>query len=49
MNQSTVNYQLSLHILNSLREMNLITEEEFAAIDKENQKSFQVQICQGLS
>jgi len=47
--ENTINYQLSLHILDYLLEMNLITQEEFAAIDRENQKSFQAQEYQGLS
>ncbi|KJR48371.1 hypothetical protein UF75_1169 [Desulfosporosinus sp. I2] len=35
-----INYLLSLHILLMLKRKNLITEEEFTAIDKENKKSF---------
>jgi hypothetical protein len=42
-NENKINYQLSLHILKSLRDSNLISEEEFAAIDMDNQKSFQMQ------
>lgn len=42
-NENIVNYQLGLHILESLRNLNLITEEEFTAIDMDNQKSFQMQ------
>ncbi|SFG92431.1 hypothetical protein SAMN05660649_03146 [Desulfotomaculum arcticum] len=49
LNENLINYQLSLHILDSLRKMNLITEEEFMAIDKENKKSFKAQEYQGLS
>jgi len=30
----------SLHILNTLKKNNLITQEEFEAIDLENKKSF---------
>jgi len=35
-----INYLMSLQILMMLRRENLITEEEFTAIDKENKKSF---------
>ena len=35
-----INYLLSLHILQMLKRENLITEEEFTAIDHENKKSF---------
>ncbi len=47
--ENTISYQLSLHILNSLKEANLISEEEFMAIDRENKKSFKAQEYQGLS
>lgn len=47
--ETNTDYNLSVHILVMLKEKNLITEEEFAAIDKENQKSFQAQEYQGLS
>ncbi|WP_277136470.1 SHOCT domain-containing protein [Aneurinibacillus aneurinilyticus] len=40
MQTKSVEYLLSVHILQQLQAMNLITEEEFVAIDKENQKSF---------
>jgi hypothetical protein len=43
-NETNINYMLSLHILNILKEKNLITEEEFNAIDNENRKSFKVMI-----
>ncbi len=42
-NENMINYQLSLHILESLKNLNLITEEEFAAIDTDNRKSFRMQ------
>jgi len=35
-----INYLLSLQILKMLMRENLITEQEFTAIDKENKKSF---------
>ncbi|WP_348982875.1 SHOCT domain-containing protein [Desulfosporosinus sp. Sb-LF] len=35
-----INYLLSLHILHLLKSKNLITDQEFKAIDKENKKSF---------
>ena len=37
-----IDYLLSLHIINELKEKKLITEEEFIAIDNENKKSFKV-------
>ena len=37
-NENMINYQLSVHILESLMNLSLITEEEFAAIDLDNQK-----------
>jgi len=39
-NENKINYQLSLHILKMLMRENLITEQEFTAIDNENKKSF---------
>lgn len=42
MGNNHIDYLLSLHILNELKEKNLITEEEFIAIDNENKKSFKV-------
>ena len=42
MGNNQIDYLLSLHILNELKEKNLITEEEFIAIDNENKKSFKV-------
>ena len=39
-NDANINYRMSLHILKMLKEKNLITEDEFAAIDNENKKSF---------
>ncbi len=42
MGNNQIDYLLSVHILNELKEKNLITEEEFIAIDKENKKSFKV-------
>ena len=35
-NEANINYRLSLHILNTLKKNNLITQEEFEAIDLEN-------------
>ncbi len=49
LNENIINYQLSLHILNSLKKLNLISEEEYMAIDRENKKSFKAQEYQGLS
>lgn len=43
LNENMINYQLSIHILESLMNLSLITEEEFAAIDLDNQKSFRMQ------
>ncbi|WCK55139.1 hypothetical protein PP175_03895 [Aneurinibacillus sp. Ricciae_BoGa-3] len=40
MNKDRTDYLLSLHILHELKRMNLISEEEFMAIDRENQRSF---------
>ena len=42
MNELNINYKLSLNILTGLMNKNLITREEFDAIDRENQKSFKV-------
>lgn len=42
MGNNHIDYLLSLHILKELKEKNLITEEEFIAIDSENKKSFKV-------
>ena len=39
-NENEINYLMSLHILLMLKRENLITEEEFTAIDNENRKSF---------
>jgi hypothetical protein len=39
-NENKINYQLSLQILKMLMRENLITEQEFTAIDNENRKSF---------
>jgi hypothetical protein len=39
-NENRINYQMSLHILMMLMRENLITEQEFTAIDNENRKSF---------
>jgi predicted transcriptional regulator len=39
-NESNINYRLSVNILTMLKEKNLITEDEFTAIDNENRKSF---------
>ena len=39
-NENRINYQMSLHILMMLMRENLITEQEFKAIDNENRKSF---------
>jgi hypothetical protein len=35
-----INYLMSLHILLMLKRNNLITQEEFTAIDNKNKKSF---------
>ncbi|MFL0194820.1 SHOCT domain-containing protein [Clostridium sp. WILCCON 0269] len=40
MNENYINYLLSVHILKDLKDKNIITEEEFAAIDDENKKCF---------
>lgn len=36
----SVDYLLSVNILKKLRKQNLITQDEFEAIDRENKKSF---------
>ncbi|MHB8125221.1 MAG: SHOCT domain-containing protein [Desulfitobacteriaceae bacterium] len=41
-NENKINYQMSLHILKMLMRKNLITEQEFTAINNENRKSFKV-------
>ena len=38
--EKNINYKLSLHILDTLKKLSLITEEEYIAIDKKNKKSF---------
>ncbi|SDL24694.1 SHOCT domain-containing protein [Natronincola ferrireducens] len=45
----SVEYLLSTHILKDLKSRNLITEEEFIAIDIENKKSFQMAKNQGIN
>ena len=42
MGNNHIDYLLSVHILTELKEKNLITEDEFIAIDNENKKSFKV-------
>ena len=37
-NEANINYRLSLNIIKGLMDKNLITREEFDAIDKENKK-----------
>jgi hypothetical protein len=44
MNENIINYKLSLQILKDLKNRNLITDEEFIAIDNENKKSFKTLI-----
>jgi len=39
-NENKIIYQMSLHILKMLMRENLITEQEFTAIDNKNRKSF---------
>lgn len=39
-NKPNVEYLLSVHILRNLKERNLISDEEFDAIDRENRRSF---------
>ena len=48
-NESNINYRLSLNIIKGLMDKNLITREEFDAIDKENKKSFKCSEYQGLT
>ncbi len=48
-NESNINYRMSLHILKMLMRGNLITEQEFNAIDNENKKSFKALEYQGLA
>lgn len=48
-NEGIINYRLSLHMLEMLKERNLISDEEFNAIDMENRKSFKVLEYQGLT
>lgn len=38
--KNNVEYLLSVHLLKKLREIKVISDEEFAAIDRENKKSF---------
>ena len=40
MGEKRIDYLLSVQILRELKAMKLITEEEYIAIDRENQKSF---------
>lgn len=47
--KGSTEYLLSLHILKQLMDRNLITEEEFTAIDIENRKSFQMAKNQGIN
>ena len=48
-NEANINYRLSLNILKGLINKNLITQEEFNAIDNENKKSFKALEYQGLT
>jgi hypothetical protein len=48
-NENRIHYQMSLHMLKMLRSKNLITEDEFAAIDNENKKSFKALEYQALT
>lgn len=41
-NTISIEYLCSIHLLKKLREENIISEEEYIAIDKENRKSFKV-------
>lgn len=45
---SNMEYLLSRNILGSLKDMKLISEKEFEAIDIENKKSFQLLNYQGF-
>jgi hypothetical protein len=38
--ENNVEYLLSVNLLQNLREQNMISDEEYFAIDIENQKSF---------
>ena len=49
LNKNKINYQMSVHILKMLRNKNLITEDEFKAIDNENKKSFKALEYQALT
>ncbi|MGG1619692.1 SHOCT domain-containing protein [Paenibacillus sp. NRS-1781] len=40
MQRKSIDYLLSLSLLKQLRSLNVITEEEFIAIDQLNKKSF---------
>ncbi|HHX62455.1 MAG TPA: hypothetical protein GX707_17355 [Epulopiscium sp.] len=46
---NNIEYLLSRNVLGSLREMDLISEKEFEAIDIENKKSFQPVDYQGFN
>ena len=48
-NEANINYRLSINIIKGLMDKNLITREEFDAIDKENKKSFKCSEYQGLT
>ena len=41
-NNNYIDYLLSVHILNNLKETGLINEEELTDIDKENKKCFKL-------
>lgn len=41
-NNNYIDYLLSVHILNNLKETGLINEEELVAIDNENKKCFKL-------
>ena len=40
LNENTINYKLSLQILDTLKKLNLITDKEYNDIDKKNKESF---------
>ena len=42
MNENYINYLLSVHILEDLKDKKLISEKEFITIDNLNKKSFKV-------
>lgn len=42
MNENYINYLLSVNILRGLKDKNLISEDEFTALDNLNKKSFKV-------